>query len=114
MIEKRLIKFRGKSTARVTFTMPSSTWACQVNLVGDFNNWNHTSHPMRQDKDGKWTTTIDLEPGRTYEFRYLCDGTEWANDNQADGTVPNPYGADNSLVVTPPDVGTAAEKRPSK
>jgi len=114
VIEKRFIQSRGKSVVRVTFSLPSSTWACQVNLVGDFNNWNHTSRPLQQDKEGKWTITLDLEPGRSYEFRYLCDGSEWVNDSQADGTVPNPYGASNSLVVTPPDVGTAAEKRASK
>jgi 1,4-alpha-glucan branching enzyme len=114
VIEKRFVKSRGKSVVRVTFSLPSSTWACQVNLVGDFNSWNRTSHPLQQDKDGKWTITLDLEPGRTYEFRYLADGTEWANDNQADGTVPNPYGASNSLVVTPPEPETTPEKRPSK
>jgi 1,4-alpha-glucan branching enzyme len=87
--------------ARVTFILPNSTWADAIHLVGDFNEWNHSSHPFQRGQEGTWTITIDLEIGRCYQFRYRLDG-EWINDSQADAFVGNPHGSDNSLVVTDP------------
>jgi len=67
--------------------------------MGEFNDW-QTSQAMRRQKDGSWRITVDLEPGREYQFRYLVDGQRWLNDPQADNYVPNPYGDQNSVVVT--------------
>jgi 1,4-alpha-glucan branching enzyme len=100
MIHKTFVRVRNKWVARVTFSLPGCTWAGRIHLVGDFNDWNRTSQPFKLDQEGRWTATIDLEPGRTYEFRYLYDDREWGNDSQADGDVPNPYGSSNSVVVT--------------
>jgi 1,4-alpha-glucan branching enzyme len=69
-------------------------------LVGDFNDWNRTSHPMIQDRDGAWRITLELEAGHEYQFRYLVNGNNWHNDWHADKYVPNPYGGDNSVVAT--------------
>lgn len=101
MIEKQFIRDERGDRVRVTFTLPDSIWASAIFLVGDFNDWNRTSHPMRQDSDGRWTLTVDLEPGRAYQFRYLADG-EWMNDNQADAYAFNQYGSHNFIVVTDP------------
>jgi len=38
--------------------------------------------------------------GREYAFRYRVDGERWENDPGADKYVPNPFGSDNSVVVT--------------
>jgi 1,4-alpha-glucan branching enzyme len=101
MIRKIFIETESGLVARVTFILPNSTWADTIYLVGDFNEWNHSSHPFQHGRDGTWILTIDLEVGRCYQFRYLHDG-EWINDSQADGFVGNPHGSDNSLVVTDP------------
>jgi hypothetical protein len=50
----------------------------------------------RADANGK--TTIELEAGRRYRFRYLVDGKEWLNDWHADDYVENPYGSNDSVV----------------
>jgi hypothetical protein len=55
---------------------------------------------MRRQKNGTWKTEILLEPGHEYGFRYLIDGKRWENDPKADKYVPNPYGSENSVVVT--------------
>jgi len=102
MIQKEFIQVDEKTLARVTFILPEAIWADTIYLVGDFNQWNKTSHPMRRDLEGRWVTTIELETGRVYQFRYLCDG-EWMNDNAADAYVYNPYGSHNFIVVTDPD-----------
>jgi len=101
MIRKTFIETERGLIARVTFSLPNGVWADTIYLVGDFNEWNPSSHPLEHGHDGIWTLTLDLEPGRCYQFRYLRDG-EWTNDSQADGFVGNLHGSDNSLLVTDP------------
>lgn len=108
MIEKAFVRTKGGQKARVTFTLPESIWAAAIYLVGDFNNWNRSSHPLRQDSEGRWTITVDLAPGHAYQFRYLVDD-EWMNDNQADAYVTNQYGTHNFIVVTDPSYNNHAE-----
>lgn len=54
---------------------------------------------MRQDRDGVWRATVDLEPNRRYHFRYLIDGN-WQSDYHADGWAESGYGSENSIVDT--------------
>lgn len=102
MIRKEFVQKDGLAVARVTFMLPSNTWSDGICLVGDFNGWNRTSHPFRQQRDGSWALTMDFECNKVYQFRYLCDRECWANDNQADGYVWNSYGSDNCLLITDP------------
>lgn len=103
MIQKTFVATEETPMARVTFTLPNSTWADAVYLVGDFNGWNRTSHPLQRDRDEHWRITTYLDLGRAYQFRYLRDGEEWMNDNQADAYVSNPHGTSNSVVITDPE-----------
>lgn len=85
----------------VRFELPAAIWAESVYLVGDFNNWSETAHPMIRDRnEGCWYVVLELERGKEYQFRYLVNGREWHNDWQADKYVPNPYGGTNSVVST--------------
>ena len=102
MIQKALLTVDGRAITRVTFTLPDSLWAEKVYLVGDFNDWQQTATPLTRTHAGEWRVTVDLESGRTYQFRYLCDNTRWLNDSNADGYVASPYGDDNFVVVTEP------------
>lgn len=99
MIRKQFVDTENGRVARVTFTLPGSIWADSIFLVGDFNGWNETSHPFSIGRDQNWSVSIDLQPGREYQFRYCKDG-EWMNDSQADGYWSNPYGSDNFIVST--------------
>lgn len=82
---------------RVTFELPSCIWADRIYVTGDFNDWSHTSTPMRQSRDGVWRAVVDLPSGRPYEFRYLIDG-RWHTDYHADGSHTNIYGSENSVI----------------
>ncbi|MGE5312052.1 MAG: glycoside hydrolase [Nitrospirota bacterium] len=87
---------------KVTFRLPriAAADAKSVCIVGDFNNWSIHSHPMRKLKSGDYTITLELEPGREYQFRYFIDEIRWENDWQADKYVKSPYGdSDNSVVI---------------
>jgi 1,4-alpha-glucan branching enzyme len=102
VIDKTFLEKDGVLVALVTFTMPSSTWAGEIHLVGDFNDWSPASHPFHCDRDGNWRITIELDCGRSYQFRYLLDRHDWINDGQADDYAPNPYGGVNCVLDTTP------------
>jgi hypothetical protein len=114
VISKTYIKISQGLIARVIFTLPDSLWADTICLVGDFNEWSPSSHPLERRRDGAWTLTLDLPVGRTFEFYYLRDG-QWMSDSQADGYVHAPDGITSFLVVTDPHADerlAAAEMAP--
>lgn len=89
-----------KNGARVTFILPAEEEVESVYLVGDFNAWNPEANPLIRNRTGMWQATLDLEPNREYQFRYLVNQSIWRNDDAADGHASNPYGSDNSVVRT--------------
>lgn len=97
MIAKSISRRRGM--VRVAFSVAPVTPCNRVFLVGDFNDW-QPHHPMRRCKDGSWGVSVELEAGRSYEFRYLLDGERWLNEPAADGYTSNPFGTENCVVDT--------------
>lgn len=96
------IPLKSINKCRVTFRLPSeaAAGAKKVCLVGDFNGWNPGAHPMKIFKNGACSITLDLEPGREYQYRFLIDDARWENDAFADKYGPSPYaGIDNSVVI---------------
>ncbi len=93
---------KAKNGCKVTFRLPriAAPDAKRVCIVGDFNNWSIHAHPMTKLKNGDYSITIELRPGREYQFRYLVDESRWENDWHADKYVRSPYGdSDNSVVI---------------
>ena len=86
-------------TKTVTFSLPAEVEAETVALCGDFNDWAPDSIQLRRDADGRWTTDVELEAGRSYRYRFLLDGERWENDWTAVAYEPNEFGGDDSLVV---------------
>jgi 1,4-alpha-glucan branching enzyme len=86
------------SVCRVTFKLPAEVEAETAVLCGDFNAWNSEENPMKKLKDGSFSTTVSLTPGKAYRFRYLLDGERWENDWEADKYLPNSYGEEDSVV----------------
>ncbi len=98
-LKKQYLK--SKPICKVTFrlTKKQAKKADTVNIVGDFNEWDKTSAPMKKLKSGDFTLGLDLESGKSYQFRYLIDGKEWENDWDADDYTPSSMGdSDNSVV----------------
>jgi len=48
-------------------------YARKVFMVGDFNNWNPYSHPLRRNRSGLWEIEIDMPEGE-YTYRFIVDG----------------------------------------
>jgi len=89
---------KGNKTCKVTFELPAEVNAQTACLVGEFNDWNTESLPMKRGENGSFSVIVSLKPGQAYRFRYLLDGERWENDTAADAYVPNPYGSDDSVV----------------
>jgi 1,4-alpha-glucan branching enzyme len=89
--KKKRIKKR-----RVIMTLKAQG-AGKVCLMGDFNNWNQTIHPMKQNEKGVWGKNVMLPAGR-YEYKFLVDG-EWWNDPENRDFCRNCFGTLNSVTV---------------
>jgi 1,4-alpha-glucan branching enzyme len=91
-----------KKSCKVTFSLPkeATQHAKIVHLVGEFNNWDITATPMKKMKNGSFQVSLQLNAGRSYQFRYLIDEKTWENDWNADQYVPSAFGAtENSVVI---------------
>ena len=49
-------------------------------------------------KGGGFKTTVDVESGKEYAFRYILDGKTWVNDQEADDYKASEYGVKNCIV----------------
>lgn len=99
-LKKQYLKSR--PVCKVTFRLSKAAAqsAAHVHLVGEFNQWNILATPMKRLKNGSFTLTLDLEPDRSYQFRYLIDQIRWENDEKADKYVATQFGdCDNSVVI---------------
>jgi 1,4-alpha-glucan branching enzyme len=70
--------------------------ARSVCLVGEFNDWNSQSHPMKQMPDRAWFLTVELPHGH-HLYAFLVDD-ELVLDPRAQGVARNRAGARVSLV----------------
>lgn len=90
------------SVCTVTFQMTKGKAASakDIHLVGDFNSWDTKATPMKKQRDGSFSVTLDLNLGQEYQYRYLIDGTNWENDSEADKYVSSPFGdSKNSVLI---------------
>lgn len=84
---------------RVTFKFTPGEEAANAALLGEFNSWDPQAHPMTRRKDGSFSTTLSLDAGREYRFRYLVDGDKWDNDFESDNEVLNRFGSRDSVIA---------------
>lgn len=87
-----------RTICKVTFSIPSDWAEKDVQLVGDFNDWDEDSDSLTNSGDN-WEITLRLKPEATYRFKYLIDGEKWENDDAADDYVVNIFGTEDSVVI---------------
>jgi 1,4-alpha-glucan branching enzyme len=80
----------------VTFTLKAPR-AKEVILMGDFNDWNASSHPMRKDESGTWKVAMKVPIGK-YEYKLLVD-RRWRLDSGNPQTVKNRFGTKNNVLT---------------
>jgi 1,4-alpha-glucan branching enzyme len=75
-----------KTLRAVNFLLQAPT-ARSVSLVGDFNGWDPTKHPMTQGFDKSWSITLELKHGH-HRYAFLVDGV-LSLDPRAQGVTRN-------------------------
>jgi len=98
-IKKQYLK--KKPICKVTFRLPKEAieGAKNVTIVGDFNDWSEEATPLKPLKSGDYKALLELEVGKSYQYRYLIDGETWENDWAADDYVASPFSdVENSVV----------------
>ncbi len=98
-IAKKFLK--SKDICKVTFQLPKGVMpeAKKVAVVGSFNHWDRNKDLMKQLKSGIFKLHMDLETGKTYEFRYLIDDQFWFTDEDADYLVPTKVSNEQNGVL---------------
>jgi 1,4-alpha-glucan branching enzyme len=98
-VKKQFLKSR--PICKVTFRLSKedAEGADSAYLVGDFNDWDEESMPMKTLKSGDFTVTVDLETGREYNYRFKLSGDRWKSDPEAESYSSSPFpGVENSVV----------------
>jgi 1,4-alpha-glucan branching enzyme len=72
-------------TVRVTFALPIDEPGGAVSVVGNFNDWNPHTHPLRKRANQTRSATVTVEVGTKLQFRYLAEGGVWLDDETALG-----------------------------
>ncbi|MDO8388975.1 MAG: isoamylase early set domain-containing protein [Actinomycetota bacterium] len=95
-----LRKSKPKSdVAKITFAVPADR-STAVSVVGEFNEWDPSAHPLRKRSNGTRSVTIELPVGRSWEYLYVTTDGAFVADPDAELHVPNPYGGSNSVLTT--------------
>lgn len=71
--------------------------AKQVSLIGDFNAWEASAHPMKRMPDGGWVLRLELSHGH-HQYLFLVDGKAMLDPN-AMGKVHNERNETVSLIA---------------
>ena len=70
-------------TVRVTFALPEGEPGGAVPVVGNFNDWNPHTHPLRKRANQTRSAAVTVKAGSTLQFRYLAEGGWWVDDETA-------------------------------
>lgn len=82
----------------VRFTL-AHAGAKSVSVVGNFNEWSASAHPLaRNGSAGMWTAVVALPPGE-HPFMFVVDGKEWMVPPLAEDYVDDGFGSRNGVVI---------------
>ena len=93
-------KIEKSNKIRVTFVVAHDPEQAQISVVGDFNDWDPTSHKLVKRNNGTRSVALTLEPGRRYAFRYYTADGHWFNDEAADAYEASEHDSDNCILLT--------------
>jgi 1,4-alpha-glucan branching enzyme len=88
--------YGARKTLRSINFICNAPQAQSVSLVGDFNKWNPSSHPMKRMPDGAWLLAVELAHGH-HRYAFLVDGV-LTLDPRAQGVTRNDQNERVSLV----------------
>lgn len=87
-----------EAPVQVQFVLDARS-ARRVAVVGDFNSWDGTAHPLVRDSaSGVWSALVPVTPGR-HVYAFLVDDTVWTLDPRAPRTRDADYGTEQSVLI---------------
>lgn len=89
----KITKKSGK--AWVTFAFQPQNSVGKVEVLGEWNDWE--PELMKQKKNGEYYITKVLEEGKSYQFGYRIDDSEWHVDHEMP-KQPSPFGSENAVL----------------
>ena len=92
-----LHRYSAKKMAKPVNFICAAPKAKSVSLIGDFNDWNPESHPMKRQPDGAWMVQVPLHHGH-HHYLFLIDGVPTL-DARAQGTARNERNGKVSLLA---------------
>ena len=101
---------------KVTFELSANIVAEATSgiLVGEFNNWDFDNGiSLKKQKDGSLKTSLELEEGKTYQYRYFLNDGRWVNDDRANNySFVSEYQVENCVVAVPAAVKAKVAAKP--
>ncbi|MFN8051547.1 MAG: isoamylase early set domain-containing protein [Acidimicrobiales bacterium] len=88
----------GSNNVKVSFSLSLEDAPGAVSVVGDFNDWTPTVHPMRKRTNGTRSAVVELPAGEPVQFKYLGEDGQWFTDPDADGYSVNEWGELNARI----------------
>lgn len=73
LLASPLNRYSAKKTVKPVNFICEAPDAGRVFLIGDFNDWDSGSHPMKRRPDGNWLIQVALNHGH-HHYLFLVDG----------------------------------------
>ena len=83
----------GEVAVEFSLAMPEAE---SVSIAGDFNGWDASNAKLIK-KNGVWTATIKVKPGR-YQYAFVVNEGKWLPDPNALKFVDSGFGGKNSII----------------
>jgi len=95
----KTVSKRDSDQVKVTFVLPDDHGHGEnVYVVGDFNDWTPGENKLIRRSNHTYSTNVNLEEGKRYEFRYFSEDDGYFNEQEAHDQVPNEHGSLNSVL----------------
>ena len=78
-------RYSAKKNLKIANFICIAPHARKVALMGDFNDWDPATHPMKRQPDGAWLLQVPLSHG-PHHYLFVIDG-KLTLDPRAQGTV---------------------------
>jgi hypothetical protein len=102
MIASESLRLVGSSSAESSPILQQfifeNAHAQRVSVVGDFNNWDRGTAPMKRSDDGTWSVIIPIVPGR-HIYGYMVDDSVFTLDPRAPKVKDVDLGTEGSVVM---------------
>lgn len=74
-----------------------SAGAKEIFISGDFNGWKHGATGLIKGADDVWRVVLKLSPDRSYDYKFIIDGS-WTTDPNNPDLNPDTAGGANSVI----------------